>query len=509
MRLRSLIFCAVALTMAFACSKKNYTPESTTTTQPETPIPQPPAGDADEAAYQFNVSTDKVVLSHEFRGAWLATVSGTDWPKTKLNSSVQKAELTKDLEGIADAGCNVVFFQVCSNMDALWPSKLLPWSSVLTGTEGIDPGYDPTAFAVEKAHQLGLEIHAWINPYRIGATAKAHASLSPVKAHPELVKEYAGSHYLDPALPGTHAFLAEIATELMTKYPFDGLHIDDYFYPSGYNKDQKGWETQTYPLYGGGKDREEWRFSNVDARVKALCDATHAARPGAVFGVSPRSRSDLYLPQYADPARWARAGTIDYVVPQIYWTLERGDAAAFDTVLKSWNGLVGKVPVFAGIAAYKMEKSYYTQAKNEDFQFVEEFVRQVQVCRDASWCGGHVWFRTESILRADLNACIRKTIYRKYGSLVPPMGPTGTPPAAPAPVVDGTKVSWAAFQGATAYAVYELERASATSKAWNANLVYRGESTSYTGVARKNYAVLAIAGRNLSPLSPVVYIAKQ
>ena len=284
------------------------------------------------------------------------------------------------------------------------------------------------------------------------------------------------------------------------------MHIDDYFYPSGYNKDQKGWETQTYPLYGGGKDREEWRFSNVDASVKALFDATHAARPGAVFGVSPRSRSDLYLPQYADPARWARAGTIDYVVPQIYWTLERGDAAAFDTVLKSWNGLVGKVPVFAGIAAYKMEKSYYTQAKNEDFQFVEEFVKQVQVCRDASWCSGHVWFRTESILRADLNACIKKTIYRKGGSLVPPMG---SAPAAPVPTVDGTKVSWPAVPKATAYAVYELERASATSKEWNANLVYRGESTSYTGVARKNYAVLAIAGRDLSPLSRVVYIAKQ
>ena len=158
MRLRSLLFCAVALTLAFACSKKNYTPESTTTTQPETPTPQPPAGDADEAVYKFNAAADKVVLSHEFRGAWLATVSGTDWPKTKLNSSAQKAELTKYLEGIADAGCNVVFFQVCSNMDALWPSKLLPWSSVLTGTEGIDPGYDPTAFAVEKAHQLGLEV---------------------------------------------------------------------------------------------------------------------------------------------------------------------------------------------------------------------------------------------------------------------------------------------------------------------------------------------------------------
>ena len=156
-----------------------------------------------------------------------------------------------------------------------------------------------------------------------------------------------------------------------------------------------------------------------------------------------------------------------------------------------------------------MEKSYYTQAKNEDFQFVEEFVRQVQVCRDASWCSGHVWFRTESILRADLNACIKKTIYRKYGSLVPPMGPAGTPPAAPVPTVDGTKVSWPAVPKATAYAVYELERVSATSKEWNANLVYRGESTSYTGVARKNYAVLAIAGRDLSPLSRVVYIAKQ
>ena len=160
MRLRTLLFCAVALALACACSKKTYTPETKPTAEPENPTPQPPAGDPDEATYKFNAATDKVVLSHEFRGAWLATVSGTDWPKTKLNSTAQKTELTKYLEAIADVGCNVVFFQVCSNMDALWPSKLLPWSSVLSGTEGIDPGYDPTAFAVEKAHELGLEIHA-------------------------------------------------------------------------------------------------------------------------------------------------------------------------------------------------------------------------------------------------------------------------------------------------------------------------------------------------------------
>ncbi|MCR5326125.1 MAG: family 10 glycosylhydrolase [Bacteroidales bacterium] len=454
----------------------------------------------------FNSAVDKIVLTHEFRGVWLATVSGTDWPKTKGNAEAQKQELTDYIKAVASAGCNTVIFQVCSNMDALWPSKLLPWSSVLNGTEGVDPGYDPAELAVRTAHECGIEIHAWINPYRIGSTSKTHAALSPVKARKNLVKEYDKNYYLDPALPETHAFLGEIATELMTAYEFDGLHIDDYFYPSGYNKDQKGWETSTYPLYGGGKDREEWRFSNVDASVEALWKATHAARPEAVFGVSPRSRSDLYLPQYADPARWAKAGTVDYLVPQIYWTVERGDFAAFDTVLEHWNGLVGSVPVYVGIAAYKMEPSYYSQAKNGEFQYVDEFIKQIDICRNASWCKGHVWFRTESILKEELNLCVRQKIYAGRGSLVPEMGPdVASRPIPPVVSVSGSRLSWDAVQGASGgYAVFELVRRSASSHVWEARLVKRLRTTGFSGSAGKTYTVLSIGGRRYSaPSDPV------
>ena len=488
--LKKVLCVAACVLLLAACEKKPIEPEKP----------------SDNNVNAFNPAVDKFAITNEFRGVWLATVSGTDWPKTKGNAEAQQKELTDYIKAVADAGCNAVFFQVCANMDALWPSKLLPWSSVLDGTEGHNPGYDPAAIAVQAAHANGIEIHAWINPYRIGSKSKTHASLSPVKARPKLVKEYSGSYYLDPALPETHEFLGEIAREIMSNYEFDGLHIDDYFYPSGYNKDQKGWETVTYPKYGGGKDKEEWRFSNVDASVAALWKATHDARPEAVFGVSPRSRSDLYLPQYADPARWAKAGTIDYVVPQIYWTVERADFAAFDTVLNHWNGLVGSVPVFVGIAAYKMEPSYYNEAKNGEFQYVDEFIKQIGICRGAAWCKGHVWFRTESILKEALNSCVRNKIYGGHGSLVPEMGPAvGSTPIPPSVKVSGGKLTWDPVPDASGnYAVYEVVRRSASSHAWDAKLIARTKNTSHSVSSGKSYCVVAIGKRRYSAPSEVV-----
>ena len=142
-------------------------------------IPDKPDNPDTIAEGQFNPAKDKVILTHEFRGVWLATVSGTDWPKTKNNAESQKQELVDYIKAAADSRCNTVIFQVCSNMDAIWPSKLLPWSSVLSGTEGTDPGYDPVELAVKTAHQYGLEIHAWINPQPIPIRKKAgHRSRS-------------------------------------------------------------------------------------------------------------------------------------------------------------------------------------------------------------------------------------------------------------------------------------------------------------------------------------------
>ena len=218
MRPHRLAVAARCALLAFAsCEKVN----------PDGPDNPEQPSDNTTAEGQFNPATDHYSIVHELRGVWLATVSGTDWPKTKNDAAAQKKELTDYIKAVADAGCNTVFFQVCSNMDALWPSQLLPWSSVLSGTEGVDPGYDPAELAVQTAHECGIEIQAWINPYRIGAKSKKHSALSPVNARPSLVKEYDSNLYLDPALPETHSFLVEIATELMSKYEFDGLHNED------------------------------------------------------------------------------------------------------------------------------------------------------------------------------------------------------------------------------------------------------------------------------------------
>lgn len=357
----------------------------------------------------------------EQRGAWLATVVGLDWPDGETLHFAQRSDLISTIRDLAAVGCNTLYFQVVSEMDAMYSSDLLPWSRHLTGQEGMSPYFDPLGIAVRTAHDCGMEIHAWINPLRVSRTDTLARCREQVKyAHPEWVHDYRGKEYLDPGNPEVVKFLSDIAREILTKYDVDGLHIDDYFYPDALQGDSRpfsapgAWNDSTlYAAYGKGKSLEEWRFSNIDRVVSALHDVTREVRPDAVFGVSPQGRIVNTCRLYADPRRWVAQGSVDYLLPQLYWSIGRGDFAAFGKVLQEWKGLAADVPLYIGLAAYKHDRSFWRAKKESGFRDVEEFGRQVEMVRRCGFASGHVWFRTRDILdRKDLRDYIVSEIYR-------------------------------------------------------------------------------------------------
>lgn len=468
------------LLMALSCGNDPVTPEET------------------DDDFRFNPAGDRITLKHEVRGDWLTTVGGYDWPDKSDASSTQILKLQTMIQELKDAGCNLVYFQVVSNMDAMYPSDILPWSHVITGTQGQAPLFDPLAVAIQACRDKGMEIHAWINPLRAGSLSMARCDQHVVKLHPDWIQTYGNNYFLDPALPAVREHLAAIVTELMTQYDLDGIHIDDYFYPDGIRSDVKEWNDEaSFELYGGGSSRDEWRFANIDACVKAMYDATHNAKASAIFGVSPAGRLENTLKLYADPRRWVAQGTVDYLVPQIYW-YHGHKTADFTTVLNSWKDIVGNVPMFTGLAAYRLGET--------GFESMDEFVRQVTECRQASWVQGHVWFRTAFILKNTFLPVLKRDIYA-YGSLVPKIGLSEQgAPGRPAPTRNGTRIQWAEVDGADGYAVYLLVRDEHDRSQWKAELVYQGPHISYEGAVRENYAVLAYAGKEKSDLSDVIFI---
>ncbi|MCR5520067.1 MAG: family 10 glycosylhydrolase [Bacteroidales bacterium] len=349
----------------------------------------------------------------EFRGVWLATVAGLDWPDCNELAIVQQLRLIEQIKGLRELGCNTLIFQVVSNMDALYPSRLLPWSAVLTGKEGQDPYYDPLALAVQVAHDCGMQIHAWINPLRvcrddITPHDSSHVSIS----HPEWVQNYRHKLYLDPGNPEVVEFLRSIAKEIVENYAIDGLHIDDYFYPDGLQKDGNGWRNDMFELYGKGKALDEWRFGTINNVVRVLYETTHECKPDLVFGVSPSGRLVNTCRLYADPRMWVDEGTVDYLAPQIYWAIGRGDAAAFEQVLDSWSFVSKGVPVYVGLAAYKYAQEI-NKGLDAPYLSLAEFKRELELCRKSWYVKGHIWFRTLDVLRDDFRSYILSELYEQ------------------------------------------------------------------------------------------------
>lgn len=372
------------------------------------------------AAAQAPSPKDEGLVMEEQRGVWLATVVGLDWPRGERSHFVQRSELISNIKDLAAMGCNTLYFQVVSEMDAMYASDILPWSRQLTGVEGMSPYFDPLSIAVRVAHDNGMAIHAWINPLRVSLSDSTDRARTQVKhEHPEWVHNYGGREYLDPGNPEVVQFLSDITREILTRYDVDGIHIDDYFYPDGLREDSRGWsepgawnDSTLFALYGAGRSLEEWRFSNIDSVVTTLHRTTHEVRPQALFGVSPQGRVSNTCRLYADPRRWVAQGSVDYILPQLYWSIGRGDFAAFPKVLKEWESVMQGLPLYIGLAAYKHDPMFWRRRVDSGFRHVEEFGRQIDLVRNCGYASGHVWFRAQDLLeREDLKEYILDNIY--------------------------------------------------------------------------------------------------
>lgn len=274
--------------------------------------------------------------------------------------------LIYQLDELQKSGVNAIIFQVRAECDALYASPYEPWSRFLTGKQGTAPStyWDPLLWMTEQCHKRGMEIHAWINPYRAKTKTTTELATNHIAiTHPERVFSYDGQFILNPGIAANRDYICQVVADIVRRYNVDGLHIDDYFYPypaAGQSiPDDREYQT----CNNGIKDRGDWRRYNVNLFVKQLADTIHAVKPWVKFGVSPfgiyrnkrnspQTGSDTnglqnYDDLYADVLLWVNNGWVDYCVPQLYWQIGH-KAADYDTLIKWWNKYASNRPLFIG-----------------------------------------------------------------------------------------------------------------------------------------------------------------
>ena len=297
----------------------------------------------------------------EWRAAWISYIELQGMDYTSADAFRAGAEAMMD--NCAALGLNTVIVQVRPFGDAIYPSALFPWSHICTGTQGVSPGFDPLDLLLTAAHGRGLSFEGWINPYRLRASAASPGALAAdnlANTHPEWVAAVGDGLYLNPALPEAAAYVVEGVAELVRNYPVDGVHFDDYFYPTT----DPAIDAAPFAA-SGAADLAGWRRQNVTALVKAAHDAVKAADPTLRFGVSPQGNPDNDMEQqYSDVYGWLAAdggeAVVDYLCPQIYWgqgyTLSNGSRRfAFENIVPEWLAMPrGSAALYVGLGAYRI-----------------------------------------------------------------------------------------------------------------------------------------------------------
>jgi uncharacterized lipoprotein YddW (UPF0748 family) len=293
----------------------------------------------------------------EFRAAWVATVANINWPsRPGLPVDSQKLEALALLDYLKSSHFNAVIFQVRPQADALYKSALEPWSYYLTGVQGKapEPFYDPLQFWIDESHRRGLELHVWLNPYRVHhPSGGALTDSSLARKRPELVLPLKGGYWwFDPSLEETRKHATAVVLDIVKRYDIDGVHFDDYFYPyKEYNKGEDFPDSASWAAYlaGGGRlSRGDWRRESVNTLISSLYKEIKKEKKGVKFGLSPfgiwrpgfpegACCFDQYDVLYADAKLWLNKGWVDYFSPQLYWPINR-PAQSFPMLLNWWKG---------------------------------------------------------------------------------------------------------------------------------------------------------------------------
>ncbi|MET7640471.1 family 10 glycosylhydrolase [Streptomyces sp. NPDC005438] len=359
----------------------------------------------------------------ERRGMWIASVDNRDWPTTAgAEPERQRRELVAQLDTAVRRRLDTVYFQVRPTADALWPSPHEPWSAWLTGTQGRDPGWDPLRFALDQAHRRGLRLEAWCNPYRVAIDpdpAKLHAD-HPARRNPGWVVRYGEGLYYNPGLPEVRRFVQKAMLDAVTRYPVDGVHWDDYFYPYPLEGEVFD-DSEAYRQHGAGfPDLASWRRDNIDRLVCEFAHEVRRVKPRLPFGISPfgvwRNRESdpdgsdtkagvqTYDDLYADTRRWIREGWVDYVVPQLYWHIGFADAD-YAKLAPWWARTVRGtgVDLYLGEALYKAGDPEQPEA----WQDPAELSRHLTLARSLPEVRGHVFFSAKEVGEDSIGAMDR------------------------------------------------------------------------------------------------------
>jgi uncharacterized lipoprotein YddW (UPF0748 family) len=347
----------------------------------------------------------------EFRGMWIATVNNIDWPSAPgMPVDKQQEELISMLNTLEEYHFNAVIFQIRPAGDAFYKSSTEPWSHWLTGTQGKSPpgNWDPLRFIIDECHKRGMELHAWMNPYRLSQNlTTVYSPRNIASRHPGWVLTYGNQQYLDPGIPGVRDYLVNVVSEVVRKYDVDAIHFDDYFYP--YPIAGKSFpDTMSFNLHNRGyktEQIEDWRRENVDLIIIALSEAIKSIKPKVKFGISPfgvwknYSDNDEFIGSattagntnydnlYADVIKWQQRGWIDYLIPQLYWEIGH-PAVDYITLANWWSERAFGRHMYIGHALYKA-----AEGRTAPWQNVDELPEQVYISRRMKNINGNAYFR--------------------------------------------------------------------------------------------------------------------
>lgn len=372
----------------------------------------------------------------DLRGVWVSTVVNIDYPtKATVDAEVLKSEALRILDNAKDMGMNAVFLQVRPCSDAIYKSNYFPWSKYLTGTQGLAPAdnFDPLAFWITEAHKRGIELHAWLNPYRVtkqSGKEPAHdltslAPNNPAILHPDwIIKHTDGNIYYNPGIPEVRKLVIDGIKEIIQNYDVDGIHFDDYFYPGMSFAD-----ATTYKMYGAGYTNiNDWRRANVDILIRDLSQAIKAESKDVSFGISPfgiwankttnplgsdTKGNQSFSSHYADTRKWVKEGWLDYIAPQIYWNIGY-TVADYSKIVSWWENVVKDtgVELYIGQAAYKSNNGTLTNA----WYGVAEIEKQLQLNAKSKEVDGSIFFSYKSFVdRPSLRAVVKGFYQQKDG----------------------------------------------------------------------------------------------
>ncbi|MBR1416163.1 MAG: family 10 glycosylhydrolase [Prevotella sp.] len=367
----------------------------------------------------------------EFRGAWIQCVNGQF---QGLSTETMQQTLSYQLDELQKDGVNAIIFQVRPECDALYASNLEPWSRFLTGQQGKAPSpyWDPLQWMIDQCHARGMELHAWINPYRAKTKGTTSLSVNHVAVkHPERCFDYDGLTILNPGIAENRDFICEVARDIVTRYDVDGIHMDDYFYP--------------YPVAGvsipdealfrqnnnGIQNIGDWRRHNVNLFIKQFYETVHQAKPWVKVGISPfgiyrnKKNSEIgsntnglqnYDDLYADVLLWVNNGWLDYCVPQLYWEIGN-KAADYDTLIRWWAQYASARPLYIGEDIERTVKAPHPQNPGRHQQEAKQVLHDLLPAVK----GTVLWYAKAAVDNTGNYGTVLRDYFWRYPALQPSM----------------------------------------------------------------------------------------